>query len=120
MRQATMGLRAASAVAVLAASLPAAAEARTARCEIQAEGESYRGPCDFQSERGGSFSVEHPDGHNLLPGVAMLSLTITSPGVGEVRALTGGGISTSWGEARRSEHDPACWNADGLLTLCAY
>lgn len=119
MRQRTIGLLAASAVAVAAASLPVAAEARPARCEIQAEGESYRGPCEFRSERGGSFSVEHPDGHNLLPGVAMLSLTITSPGVGEFRALTSGGISTSWGEARRAEYDPACWSGDGL-TLCAY
>lgn len=115
----TLMMAAAMLGACVAASLSTPADARAARCVIVTEGERYAGPCDFRAERGGSFSVERTDG-GMLPGdAALLSLSIVSRGVGEVRALLDNGINARWGEAERSTTDPACWIGPDF-SLCAY
>ncbi len=88
------------------------AQAREARCRIT-EGRrvTYSGPCDFSPDgRDGSFSLasRRPQGY-LLKEISVLSVSMVAPGVGEVRGLTSAGINSRWGEARRSQRDPACW-----------
>lgn len=97
-----------------------AAEARPARCVIASAGApTYRGPCEFTPDRGGSFAVSPGRVANFPNGISIISLFIISPGVGEVRGLTRQGINSRWGEARRSRRDPACWvGAD--FSLCVY
>ncbi len=89
-----------------------AAQAREARCSIT-EGRrvTYSGPCDFSADgRGGSFSLasRRPQG-SLLKEISVLSVSMIAPGVADVRGLTSAGINSRWGEARRSQRDPACW-----------
>jgi hypothetical protein len=100
--------------------IAAPAQAKGARCAITAEGgASYRGPCDFAAEGKGSFTVTPPNGRFLTGGVSALSLAIVEPGLGEVRGLTRDGISSRWGEARRSRRDKACWDG-GDFRICVY
>ena len=110
----------AGAAAAILFLLPAAAEARPARCVVAAAGAPhYSGPCDFQAERGGSFTVTPARGRRFSGGVSSISLAIVAEGVGEVRGLTADGINSRWGEARRSTRDRACWvGAD--FSLCVY
>jgi hypothetical protein len=110
----------AAAVSAAAFLFPAAAEARPARCVIAAAGApEWRGACDFQAERGGSFTVIPPDGRSFANGVGAISLQVVEPGLGDVRGLTRDGINSRWGEARRSTRDRACWiGAD--FSLCVY
>jgi hypothetical protein len=106
--------------ATAALALPAAAEARPARCVLTAAGSpQFSGPCDFQAERGGSFTVTPAERRRFPNGLGAVSLSIVEPGIGEVRGLTRDGINSRWGEARRSPRDPACWvGAD--FSLCVY
>ena len=110
----------APAVAALFAATAACAQARPARCVIASAGvPTYRGPCDFTPERGGSFAVSPSRIANFPNGVSIISLFITGPGVGEVRGLTRQGINSRWGTARRSGRDRACWiGAD--FSICVY
>ena len=110
----------AAVVAAIAFLFPAAAEARPARCVIAAAGAAeWRGPCDFQADRGGSFTVAPPAGQTFTGGVGSISLHVVERGLGEVRGLTKDGINSRWGEARRSSRDRACWiGAD--FSLCVY
>lgn len=111
-----MILLAGASLALLAS--PAMA-ARTARCVIQSEGEAtWRGPCRFLPDGGGSFSVAPLRG-NFQDGVGSISVSIVRPGVAEVRGLTGDGINSRWGEARRSRRDRACWVSSDF-SVCVY
>ena len=98
------------------------AHARDARCSIT-EGRriTFNGPCDFSPDgRDGSFSLSsrRPQGY-LLKEISVLSVSITAPGVVEVRGLTSAGINSRWGEARRSQRDPACWVGSDFQ-VCAW
>ena len=96
-----------------------AAEARPARCVVSSAGTpTYRGPCDFLAERGGSFSISPARG--AFPGgISDISVSLIAPGVAEVRGLTSGGINSRWGEARRSSRDRACWIGEDF-SICVY
>ena len=99
--------------------LPAAAEARTARCVVQSAGAPiWRGPCDFVPDRDGSFGIQPL--HGRFPGgISDISVGIIAPGVAEVRGLTPAGVNSRWGEARRSRRDKACWAGEGFR-ICVY
>jgi hypothetical protein len=99
--------------------LPAAAEARTARCVVQSAGAPiWRGACDFVPDRNGSFGIQPLRG--LFPGgISDISVGIVSPGIAEVRGLTRAGINSRWGEARRSPRDKACWAGEDF-SVCVY
>lgn len=96
-----------------------AAEARPARCVLASTGTpTWRGACDFQSERGGSFSISPARGS--FPGeIDPISVSMIRPGVAEVRGLTRDGINSRWGEARRSRRDRACWVGEDF-SICVY
>jgi hypothetical protein len=115
-----MILIAGAAFALLAS--PATA-ARTARCVIQSEGEAtWRGPCRFIPDgRGGSFAVAPVRGSfgDGGDGIDLISVSIVSPGVADVRGNTSDGINSRWGEGRRSRRDPACWVGSDF-SVCAY
>jgi len=97
----------------------AEAKPRAATCAIKSNGNAdYRGPCTFDAERGGSFTVA-PAGKRRFPGVASISLHVVEPGLGEVRGLTRDGINSRWGEARRSRRDRACWQGSDF-SICVY
>src|SRR6187200_1297946 len=95
------------------------AAARPARCVLQSAGEPiWRGACDFIADRGGSFGIQPARGR-FPGGISDISVSITEPGVAEVRGLTRDGINSRWGEARRSRRDPACWVGEDF-SVCVY
>ena len=95
------------------------AEARTARCVIDSgDFPTWAGPCDFEAESDGSFAISPLEG--AFPGgVSDITVSITEPGVAEVRGLTSRGVNSRWGIARRSGDDPACWVGEDFM-ICAY
>jgi len=96
-----------------------AAEARPARCVVTSAGSpTWRGPCDFLAERGGSFGIR-PYRGSFGDGISDISVSIISPGVAEVRGLTRDGINSRWGQARRSRRDAACWVGEDF-SICVY
>ena len=110
---------AASAVLFLPAGA-AEAKPRQARCVVKAAGAAeYRGPCRFSPEEKGSFSIEPAGRRAFGNGVTSISAWMVSPGVAEVRGLTGEGINSRWGEARRSKRDRACWVGSDF-SICVY
>ena len=101
------------------ATTSAEARPRAASCTVEVDGRSWSGPCVFESERGGSFSISRPGQRYFPGGYGVISLTLYGRGVAEVRGLTRGGINSRWGEARRSNRDRACWVGDDFR-VCAY
>jgi hypothetical protein len=96
-----------------------AAEAQPARCVIASAGSAtWRGPCDFRAERGGSFSVS-PYRGSFGDGIGVISVSLIGPGVADVRGLTSDGVNSRWGEARRSNRDRACWIGEDF-SICVY
>ncbi|HEY8123837.1 MAG TPA: hypothetical protein VIF88_00210 [Methylocystis sp.] len=99
--------------------LLAEAIARPARCVVISDGApAYDGKCDFSAEDRGSFSIT-PIGRDAFNGATVISVSLTLPGVAEVRGLTRDGINSRWGEAQRSKADPACW-AGSDFKICVY
>jgi hypothetical protein len=95
------------------------AVAKPARCVVTSNGApAYDGKCDFSAEKGGSFSIK-PIGRDAFDGATVISVSVTLPGVAEVRGLTRDGINSRWGEAKRSASDRACWVGDGFK-ICVY
>ena len=113
----------AAGAALAALSLPAAAEAqngRGARCVIASNGlPTYRGPCLFYPEGGGSFAVAPPRGRRFPGGVTGISVSIEERGVAQVHGLTPRGPASRWGTAVRSQRDRACWVGPDF-SVCAY
>lgn len=95
------------------------AVAKPARCVVTSNGApAYDGKCDFSAEKGGSFSIK-PIGRDAFDGATVISVSVTLPGVAEVRGLTRDGINSRWGEAKRSASDRACW-VGGDFKICVY
>jgi len=97
------------------------AMARDARCEITSSGRVvFNRICDFQPDgRDGSFSLSPRNGAGALYGdILSVSVSVISPGLAEVRGLTRAGINSRWGQARRSQSDPACWAGEDFR-VCA-
>jgi len=95
------------------------ASARPAKCVVIGAGMTpYKGSCNFTPDAGGSFAIE-PIGKPGFDGVTIVSVSIVSPGVAEVRGLTRDGVNSRWGEAQRSKSDPACWVGDDFK-ICVY
>jgi hypothetical protein len=116
-----LALALAAAASVAALALPADAEGkpRRARCVVTSQGATYDGACTFTPEAGGSFSVAPVGRRFLVARVSSVSVSIIRPGAADVRGLTGDGINSRWGEARRSPRDRACWVGSGF-SVCAY
>lgn len=109
----------ASAAAAALAAAPAEARQRAARCVVEApQTVPYRGPCLFEAERGGSFTIDPPRGRLFVGDVTTISVAVTGRGVAEVRGLVGG-INSRWGRAIRSSRDAACWIGSDFR-VCAY
>ncbi|MBN2824221.1 MAG: hypothetical protein JXQ76_02770 [Campylobacterales bacterium] len=85
--------------------------AKSALCTVESNHQiEFHGNCDFQSEQGGSFSIAQFNPNQPLYGpILSVSVYIVQRGIAEVRGLTTDGINSRWGEARRSQDDPACW-----------
>lgn len=99
--------------------LLAEAIARPARCVVNGAGAAaYNGKCEFSAENGGSFSIT-PVGKSAFDGATVISVSVTLPGVAEVRGLTRDGINSRWGEGQRSKADPACWVGSDFK-ICVY
>ncbi|ABB56554.1 hypothetical protein [Synechococcus elongatus] len=94
--------------------------ATPARCVIQEAGRTtFNGACDFkQFGQNGSFTVTSLQS-NWIAGRSVITVTVLSPGVAEVRGLTPEGINSRWGIAERSSRDRACWVGDDFR-VCAY
>ena len=90
-----------------------------ARCKVTSGSQTYDGRCTFKPDgSNGSFSVS-PVGAADIHGANPLMVSVVEPGVAEVRGLTSDGISSRWGEAKRSTSDRSCWAGDGF-SVCAY
>jgi hypothetical protein len=94
---------------------------RAVECRIEQAGKMVlSGRCRFMAERGGSFALESMSRSAPLFGdIVLVSVAIVSPGVAEVRGLTRAGINSRWGEAHRSQNDPACWEGPDFR-VCAH
>jgi hypothetical protein len=100
--------------------VPSQADARAARCVIASNGSAtFRGPCRFSPEAGGSFTVEPTAGKSFPGGISSISVSLMERGVAEVRGLTRAGINSRWGTAVRSQRDRACWQGSDF-SVCAY
>jgi len=111
---------AAATAAAFASPAPAEAAGRNARCVIASNGQpTYRGPCIFSAERGGTFHVAPPRGREFPGGQTGISVEIVEPGVAEVYGLTPTGPASRWGTAVRSRRDRACWEGPDF-SVCAY
>jgi hypothetical protein len=105
---------------LIAAGFAAApAQAKPARCVIDSEGTSYRGPCQYNVARGGTFTLNPSHGRSFGDGVVSLTVYVTGRGVADVRGLTRDGINSRWGRAVRSRRDSACWVGEDF-SVCAY
>ena len=103
----------------LALYMPPPAGAKSAQCVVrQNGGVGYSGKCVFSAEANGSFAIQRSDNLTILPGVVVISVAITAPGVAEVRGLTSSGSHSRWGPAVRSKVDPACWKGSDF-EICA-
>lgn len=94
---------------------------REVHCTIRQDGEIVLdAACEFLAEGGkGSFSLSARGGEGeLFPGILSVSVSVVSPGVAEVRALTTAGINSRWGEVKRSAKDRACWTGTDF-EVCA-
>ena len=99
-------------VALAPLSMGGPAQARDARCSIyEYRAIAFDGVCNFEPDgRDGSFTLSsRRPGGALLKDVVLISVSMISPGVAEVRSLTRAGINSRWGEARRSQQDRSCW-----------
>lgn len=107
--------------AVLAAAgfAAAPAQAKIARCVIDSEGTSYKGPCQYNVARGGTFTVTPLHGRSFGQSVVSVTVYMTQRGVADVRGLTRDGINSRWGRAIRSRRDSACWIGEDF-SVCAY
>ena len=126
-RKTTNAPRLLTTIAAALLSLPLVAESlaqgsgKVATCRVESEGKvQVNGPCKFTPEgNAGSFTLENRDSHKALFGsILMVTVSVISPGVAEVRGLTRQGINSRWGEARRSNEDRACW-AGSDFKICA-
>jgi hypothetical protein len=98
---------------------PAHAGWKLARCMIDGSGNKYQGPCYFQAEKGGSFTLKAAKPYHNIFGAMLVTVAKTGPEQAEVRGLTDAGINSRWGDVRRSRKDRACWVGDGM-TICAW
>ena len=101
----------------IAGAVQAQSRGRQVQCHVETAGRvEMSGQCLFTRERGGSFTLENADRDKPLFGeVLMVSVSIVSPDVAEVRGLTIRGINSRWGPARR---DGACWEGSDFR-ICA-
>ncbi|HQV04825.1 MULTISPECIES: hypothetical protein [unclassified Novosphingobium] len=104
-----------------AALTPAPALAKTARCDITtADGERYRGPCDFTARKGGSFDLILPDAAAEIVYVNYIEVTLTAPGRARIAgSVPGLGKLNQWGLVLRDKKAPACWQGE-WGRVCVY
>lgn len=95
------------------------AQAKLARCVIDAEGLNYRGPCNYTVAKGGTFTVTPPHGRGFGGETLSITVYVTRPGVAEIRGLTEAGIYSRWRPARRSRRDGACREGTDF-SVCVY
>jgi hypothetical protein len=93
-----------------------------AQCEVSRHGEKlFNGPCRFRQFGGnGSFSLYPISRNNSFQGgIGSITLTVTSPGAGDVKGLVRDGTAESWGGARQEALQKACWKGQDFR-LCIY
>jgi hypothetical protein len=115
-----------AALALCTLALPIAHEAgaktrgRIVDCHVESAGKiELKGKCLFTREKGGSFALENVNRDKPLFGeILVVSVSIVSASVAEVRGLTIRGNNSRWGPARRSSSDNACWQGSDFK-VCA-
>ena len=97
------------------------AEAKVARCDIVADGRTYKGPCEFKVYEKGSFTVEATNKGKTILGYSDIGVWISAPGVAEVQYHDGpDGVHYGFlGEVRRGSKNKACWFGD-RAKICVY
>ena len=73
----------------------------------------------FVPRRGGSFSIDAESENAGFDSVTMISVSSFRRASPKCRGLTRDGISSRWGEAKRSKTDPACWIGSDFK-ICVY
>ena len=95
------------------------ARAKIARCVIDSEGTSYRGPCQYVVARGGTFTLSPAHRRSFGEEVVSITVYVTGRGVADVGGLSRDRINSRWGRAVRSRRDSACWVGEDF-SVCAY
>lgn len=92
-----------------------------AQCEVSRSGTNLlNGLCRFRQFGGnGSFSLYPRSADQSIQGLTSLTLTVNSPGVGEVKGLVRNGASEDWGQAKQDSQEQACWKGD-VFRMCIY
>lgn len=93
-----------------------------AHCEIEKGGKDLLiGSCRFRQFGGnGSFSVYPKSRDERFEGdLTSLTLTVTSPGVGDLKGLVRDGTAENWGTASLDSLQQACWKGNSFR-LCIY
>jgi hypothetical protein len=94
------------------------AAAKPARCVVISNGASaYDGRCDFSAEKGGSFSIK-PIGRDAFDGATIISISVTLPGVAEVKGLTRDGINSRWGKRSAPRRTAPAGSATTSRSAC--
>src|SRR5687767_14890799 len=94
---------------------------KLATCRGESGGRAdFNRKCRFTPDGGaGSFSLANSDRQKPLYGsILVVTVSVVSPGVADVRGLTKDGINSRWGEAKRSSQDKSCW-AGSDFRICA-
>lgn len=102
-------------------SLSAHAAPKAGICEIDEDGSNlYKGACMIDTQDNGTI---HLTGDALAKqlGVTGLQIAVEQPNVASIEAKKLGGKVTTWGEAKRSALNAACWLGDGNhFKVCAW
>ena len=124
--QFAQGIMTVMAIAMIATSTPALA--RPAKCEIDLDDGSkgiYVGPCDFQSEKGGSFSVTsiNPK-RNLYREIVLITVYVGKDAdlPRDQAFFTYNRLNDrqrNGGQLFRSRSKPACW-VNEFNRICVY
>jgi hypothetical protein len=109
------------AVAFMTSTIMGVAHARPAQCEItEIDRGSYKGPCDFQATKGGSFSISFPEKAGDYLNVSFLNVEIVRPGFAYLSgAVWGRGMEDAFGTLSREKSKPACWSGE-WGRVCVY
>jgi len=122
LRAAALGLALIGAAGSEAPAMAGMAAAKPAKCSIWMRNAiQYDGPCGFEAAPGGSFSLSFPwdSGDITRREIDRIHVRITAPGVAQVSDTGPDRRGRSWGKARRSTLQRACW-ASADFRVCAW
>lgn len=104
---------------LLSVAVPAIAQAKPATCLLEEDGKMlYKGKCNFNAEKGGSFWLSHPNIEKELD-LESIAVWIDYKDHATVNVAKVSGGAIEWGKFVRSQKQKACWVND-WYKICAW